>query len=68
MQLDYPCISPATLVKNLEEFADSDDVDIYLSDIREAGEALIAYADQAEPVVLKLAEIRNACEAEEEGA
>lgn len=57
--LDCPDISPAALVESLEEFADTDDADIYLSDIRSAGEVLIAYANAAEPVIARLAEARK---------
>lgn len=57
--LDCPDISPAALVESLEEFADTDDADIYMSDIRSAGEVLIAYANAAEPVIARLAEARK---------
>jgi hypothetical protein len=58
--LDHPNLSPVDLVESLEEFADTDDADIYLSDIRSAGEILIAYANAAEPVIARLADIRKA--------
>jgi len=64
--LDYPDTSPATLVEGLEQFGDTDDADIYLSDIRSAGEALIAYANAAEPVIARLAEARKEKEEGEE--
>ena len=65
--LDYPDISPATLVENLEEFADEDDADIYLSDIAHLRDVLDAYVKLATPVVEQLKEARRREEEEEEG-
>lgn len=65
--LDNPDVPPALLIQNLEEYADTDDADIYLDDIRQVIDALTAYVEKAAPVIEQLAQERAKREEEEGG-
>lgn len=65
--LDNPGIPPSLLIQNLEEYADIEDADICLDDIRQVIDALTAYVEKAGPVIEQLAQERAKREEEEEG-
>lgn len=65
--LDNPDTPPSALIQNLEEYADTDDADIYLDDIRQMVIGLTAYVEKAAPMIEQLAQERAKREEEEDG-
>lgn len=65
--IDDPDVSPSVLIENLEEYADTDDAEGCLDDIRQVIDGLTAYVEKAAPVIEQLAQERAKREDEEEG-
>lgn len=57
--LTYPDISPATLVEDLELYADTADADIYLDAISDLSAILADYVKAATPIIEQLAKQRE---------